>query len=70
MEAVVCSASGFRRVGFSATPAGDWLQEALEEPLPVFTVSPNVSGSIGLSNVISLSVHGCVYVLNLISLSL
>lgn len=53
-------------VRFSATPAGDWetglvLQEAYAEYLPAFSRSQCFSGAItiGLSNVISLSVHVC-----------
>ena len=68
MEAVVWSGSGFHGGRIQRDTSRRLVQ--CYRKLPVFSASPYVFGSIGLSNVISLSVDACAYVLNMFSLSL
>ncbi len=72
MEAVVWSGSGFHGGQIQCDTSGKLVRcyRKLKLNSFLFSVSPYVSSSIGLSNAISLSVHACVFVLNMISLSL
>lgn len=71
---IVCSGPAFQGEGADSMwhhqKTGLGLQEPSAERLPVFSASPYVSGAIGLSNVIILSVHACVLQFNFIILSL
>lgn len=65
VEAMVCSGSGFRggQIQHNTSRRLAWSYRKLKlEYLPVVSESPSASGAfaIGLSNVISLSVHVCV----------
>lgn len=61
IDAAVGSSSNLYGTKCTTTPAETQVWEEVQaEHLPVFIGSPDVSGSVDLSNVISLSVHVCV----------
>lgn len=72
VEAVVWSGSGFHGGQIQRDTSRRLVRchRKLKLNTFLFSVSPYVCSSIGLSNAISLSVHACVFVLNMISLSL